>query len=199
MKLKNKYILEYNKFDNALKVPNGKKSNLTKKQWYQVRTPEFKAWFGDWENDPQNASKVLDENGEPLVVYHGSYDYGFTKFNKKLRGNTTSAKSAKKGFFFTDNKDLADYYARRSASGGIYSVFLNIKKPNIKDFKSEPVDTDKVLTKLIDYYDYDGAIALNLKDGFRIDNQYIAFQPNQIKSATDNNGDFNPNNENITK
>ncbi len=37
-------------------------------QWLAVRLQSFKAWFGDWENDPANASKVVDENGEPLVV-----------------------------------------------------------------------------------------------------------------------------------
>lgn len=53
-----------------LLAPNGKPSNLTSKQWHLVRTPEFKAWFGDWENDPENASKVVDENGEPKPLYH---------------------------------------------------------------------------------------------------------------------------------
>jgi hypothetical protein len=57
--------LEYTK----LLAPNGKPSNLTPEQWHLVRTPEFKAWFGDWENLPQTASKVVDENGEPLVVF----------------------------------------------------------------------------------------------------------------------------------
>jgi len=52
-----------------LLAPNGKKSNLTPEQWHLVRTPQFKAWFGDWENSPETASKVVDENGEPLVVY----------------------------------------------------------------------------------------------------------------------------------
>ena len=48
-------------------------TELTFHQWQQVRTPEFKAWFGDWENDPDNASKVINpKTGEPLVVYHGS-------------------------------------------------------------------------------------------------------------------------------
>ena len=55
-----------------LKAPNGNPSNLTLEQWRMVRTPQFKAWFGDWENEPENASKVVDENGEPMVVYHGS-------------------------------------------------------------------------------------------------------------------------------
>jgi len=57
----------------GLIAPNGKKSNLTPEQYKLVRTPEFKKWFGDWENDPKNASQVVDENGEPLVVYHGTY------------------------------------------------------------------------------------------------------------------------------
>lgn len=49
------------------------RTKLTYGQWVQVRTPEFKAWFGDWENDLANASKVTDpETGEPLVVYHGT-------------------------------------------------------------------------------------------------------------------------------
>ena len=33
----------------ALLAPNGKPSNLTPEQYRQVRTPEFKKWFGDWE------------------------------------------------------------------------------------------------------------------------------------------------------
>jgi hypothetical protein len=67
-------------------APNGKPSNLTHEQWHLVRTPEFKAWFGDWENDPENASKVLDENGEPLVVYHASTKE-FNVFDKQKSKN----------------------------------------------------------------------------------------------------------------
>lgn len=51
-----------------LKAPNGEPSNLSERQWVQVRTQAFKQWFGDWEKDPESASKVVDENGEPLVV-----------------------------------------------------------------------------------------------------------------------------------
>lgn len=58
--------------DGKLKAPNGKPSNLEYNQYVMVRTPAFVNWFGDWINDPENASKVVDENGEPLVVYHGS-------------------------------------------------------------------------------------------------------------------------------
>ena len=37
-----------------------------------IYTKEFKNWFGDWENDPDNSSKVVDSKGKPLAVYHGS-------------------------------------------------------------------------------------------------------------------------------
>jgi hypothetical protein len=69
-------------------------SNLTIEQSKLVRTPEFKAWFGDWENDPENSSKVLDENGEPLVVYHSS-DKEFNVFKLSNISN---------GFFFIDDE-----------------------------------------------------------------------------------------------
>ena len=42
-----------------LLAPNGKPSNLNPIQYKLVRTKAFKDWFGDWENDPANASKVI--------------------------------------------------------------------------------------------------------------------------------------------
>ena len=52
------------------RAPNGKESNLDERQYDEVRMGNFKKWFGDWENNPEEASKVVDANGEPLVVYH---------------------------------------------------------------------------------------------------------------------------------
>jgi hypothetical protein len=37
-----------------------------------TKSPAFKAWFGDWENDPKNSSKVVSKRGRPMVVYHGT-------------------------------------------------------------------------------------------------------------------------------
>lgn len=76
-------------------APNGKPSNLDERQWRQVRTPEFKTWFGDWEAAHNgkdgngvwardDVSKVVDENGEPLVVYHGTERGGFTTFRPDM-------------------------------------------------------------------------------------------------------------------
>lgn len=37
-----------------------------------VYTDEFFNWFGDWTaENKEDVSKVIDENGEPLIVYHG--------------------------------------------------------------------------------------------------------------------------------
>lgn len=59
---------KYKGTDQWMKAPNGKPTNLSERQWLQVRTPSFLKWFGDWINDSENASKILDENGEPKVV-----------------------------------------------------------------------------------------------------------------------------------
>lgn len=118
-------IVEAAKTNGAyLKAPNGNETNLTPEQWVLVRTERFKEWFGDWENDPENASKVLDGNGEPLVVYHGTPKGGFKAFNTD------------RGAFFADER-TANRYTRDRESKGItrnsrrqvYPVFLNIRTP----------------------------------------------------------------------
>lgn len=55
-----------------LLAPNGNVSNLSEDNYVLVRTKAFKEWFGDWISNPSEASKVVDENGEPLLVYHGT-------------------------------------------------------------------------------------------------------------------------------
>ena len=87
-----------------LKAPNGKDTNLTPKQWVRVRTKAFKRWFGDWENDPENASKVVDENGEPLVLYHGTSEFGFSVFDSEYSDDGLS-------LFFSLDEDVARSYA----------------------------------------------------------------------------------------
>jgi hypothetical protein len=90
-------------------APNGKPSNLDDIQWEQVRTPAFKKWFGDWENDPENASKVVDENGEPLVVFHGSKSFDINEFDIS-QSKRKSSGLKEFGTYFTDNTKLAKAY-----------------------------------------------------------------------------------------
>jgi len=99
----------------GLIAPNGKPSNLTPEQYKLVRTPQFKAWFGDWENDPNNASKVVDDNGEPLVVYHGS-DYEFTIFKNDRQ------------IYFATNREYAIQLTDTWKDSNAKAYFLNIRK-----------------------------------------------------------------------
>lgn len=183
--------------DGYLKAPNGKPTNLNERQWLQVRTQNFKDWFGDWENDPKNASKVVDENGEPMVVYHGSSN-SFSEFSKKMMGSTGTA-AAKKGFWFAANPEVASFFAQYEDKN-IYPVFLNIKAlAKTNDAKlsryelMSGVGHNKrrdVLQKAI-REGKNGAMFLNTVDygGDRTDT-FVAFSPNQIKSATANVGTF---------
>lgn len=103
-----------------MKAPNGKPTNLNERQWLQVRTKNFINWFGDWINDPSNASKVVDENGEPLVVYHGSKDNSFTIFD------STKNDKGQKGFFFTNDRTMASSYGKNPRG-----FFINSRNPYI--------------------------------------------------------------------
>ncbi|HHT7859298.1 LPD3 domain-containing protein [Pasteurella multocida] len=116
----------YEAYQQAVK---GGKTELSYRQWVQVRTPEFKAWFGDWENDPKNASKVVNpKTGEPLLVYHGSSNYGFNTFKDE----------GVRGIYFTDNQDIAkSYFDKNNSNGGYYGTFLNIRNPSESDFEGQ--------------------------------------------------------------
>lgn len=65
-------------------------------------TPEFKNWFGD--------SKVVNDAGQPQVVYHGT-TAAFDQFDSNKGGAATGAKSAEKGFFFSSSPEVASSYA----------------------------------------------------------------------------------------
>lgn len=171
-------------------------SNLDERQWLHVRTKAFKEWFGDWENDPANASKVVDENKEPLVVYHGTMEPGFNIFEQQIW-------QPRKGFYFTEKNVNAKAY------GEIYSCFLNIKNPKIYDFKGNnwnnpPYNgiksTDDAVNKTPENK-YDGTIIYNVVDSggsfVGVGNDYIAFNSNQIKSATYNIGTYYKENDDI--
>lgn len=153
-----------------LLAPNGKPSNLTTKQYKLVRTPEFKKWFGDWENDPENASKVVDKNGEPLVVYHVT-DSDFHIFDKK---------KSKEGFFFSANKERLKAYNKKI----ILSVFLRIKNPSSNEFKRTGFDG---------IMDFGQSKSKDVSSLYEI----IAFEPNQIKLADGTNTTFDKDNNDI--
>ena len=188
-----------------MKAPNGKQSNLSPRQWVQVRTKAFKDWFGDWENDPDNSSKVVDENGEPMVVYHGTQSE-FSSFDKDA---ILERKDGIKGFYFVTEKrrgSVAGYYAQEN--GNVMPVFLNIRQPLVKstiekyDVKDIPSGSDGIISTAGNdierrYYDYtdEQVKTERVKKGDIV--EIVAFEPTQIKSATDNVGTFDQNNPDI--
>ena len=193
-------------------APNGKQSNLTDVQYDTVRTPAFKKWFGNWETDPENASKVVDENGEPMVTYHGSAA-DFNVFDKKKLGSLTNTEIAKAGFFFASNKAAADQYA---FIGGLKNPYLENKLTESRAFflniKNPYKGTNQEWNDLLNWASngsrkYDSPTALKkankefkeflLKenfDGVDFDNglEIVAFEPTQAKLADGTNTTFKP-------
>lgn len=181
-----------------LLAPNGKPSNLTERQYAQVRTKAFIDWFGDWVNDPKNASKVVDENGEPLVVYHG--------ISKEDINTFRTNNGWLHGIYFSKNKKIAEAYAKDNI---IKPVFLNVK--NLKKIPSEKsqdviilsgnkvplelafkMQTEEVIPIIKEHYD---GVVMYTQGG--LDHEIVVYNSNQIKSATDNIGTFSKENNNI--
>ena len=189
-----------------LLAPNGKVSNLTEKQYAQVRTKAFKDWFGDWENNPSQASKVVDENGEPLVVYHYTDNEGLTKFSTEFDNYFSKTGGTKKAIFFTTDNVVPgsedNFLTSRKAK---LSLFLNIK--NLETFNGTKDDLHKqgtsyreVVNKSSEREGSENGIVFTGFDDNRKENQtiYIVHNPNQIKSATDNTGAFSSTENDIT-
>ena len=174
----------------------------------------------------ENCSKIVDANGEPLVVYHGTPTGGFTIFRDES--------------YFSPLMWYAEKYKNPAASSNrssrdvgtpmIYEVFLNIRKPfdtrnaaEKKIFETDffrkwgngaplserglPDWTDA--TDLLEFIeenelDYDGLI---LDEGGYPDgnggvilrgHSFVPVTPNQIKSSTDNRGTFDGSSPDIT-
>ena len=90
-------------------------------------TLEFRRWFGDWKNDPEHASKMVDKEGRPFVCYHGSHEE-FTEFQDKYHWNDSGYFG--KGFYFTfsDNREASKAEAKFYGPI-IYECYLNIRNP----------------------------------------------------------------------
>lgn len=150
-------------------------SNLSPELQGFVRTPEFKEWFGDWENDPDNASKVVDENGEPLLVYAG-LPAGIEELNNNNRLHTGSDET---GYYFTARRTNARAMAQQRRDpvtdeivpSSVYSAFLNA--PNLYTVRQgDGVKTTRVLEQ-----DIPPGV-----DGYKNDklSEYVVFSPDQV-------------------
>jgi len=181
----------------------------------QTETPQFKRWFGD--------SKVVDENGEPKIMYHGSNrsDGGglslgdievFDRlYTKKALGRKRSIDQVGSWFSDKPGQDGAGAYG----SDVLYPVFLSVKNPwrprngansMIRlaarrsgidpDQITAPIDPEP-LRDWLKIRGYDGIIFERGEvDG--LDSEVVvALEPEQIKSATGNIGTFDPANPDI--
>lgn len=171
----------------------------------QRETPEFKKWFGD--------SKVVDEKGNPLVVYHGTANT-FSEFKKSTKKTKNSFdRDSSAGIYFSDSPDQSEYFARAKAaqkntklwempSGQqIYPVYLSMENPLEYDFENKFKEPDVIIniSKQAKKQGHDGVILKNVFDApiGKPATVYLVFKPTQIKSAIGNSGAFDPNNPNI--
>ncbi len=130
-------------------------------------------------------SKVLDENGEPLVVLHGS-QIEWNAFNM----NEARQNSDIVGAYFSSAREEAETYGY---GGYIREFYLNIQTPAPYDYAYDvftdnrtKMDSGAIAREALLTEGYDEVI---LREEGEND-EYIVFNPNQLKSATDNNGDF---------
>lgn len=165
----------------------------------------FKKWFGD--------SKVVDSNGNPLKVYHGTTK-DFSKFSDETKGSRTNHNKEDVGYHFTNDPSYADVYASTSTMKGymtyvemfpneaddvkhnirtsnIMPVYLRIEKPYyIPNAKIDKSVIDEALEN-----GCDGIIG-KLGDTTK---EYVVFSPNQIKSAVGNKGNYNIDSDDINE
>lgn len=139
-----------------LKAPNGKPTNLTPKQWVQVRTKAFKRWFGDWESNPDNASKIVDANGEPLVVEHSTWNEDFYTFNIERLGESSGDEGLYGAGFYFGNVGHTQLYGDRAIR-----VYLDAKSPLVL-----PEDNImKSFDYLVENFDKEGLRDIVVKNG----------------------------------
>jgi len=199
-------------------APNGKPSNLTHEQWHLVRTPEFKAWFGDWENDAENASKVVDENGEPMAVFHGTANvdyFDIKKNNGSIEFDTNRKSIAKRTsrgeIYFSTKYAVAEQFSNikllqddegtveENQEGIVLTFFINIKNPKyIKANYMHIWDLTKIQLYAIKNSLNDGIIIEKVYDTLwgEEDSEYlsdviIVHSSNQAKLADGSNTTFN--------
>lgn len=179
-------------YDHKLsKIEKGKLLDLIESQGANISdfgtTPDSKSTITDFSGVKDiklvsllqtNSSKVVDENGEPLVVYHGTG----AKFNA-----FSTKKTATPMFYFTSERHkIEEGVVGAKSSGRIVEAYLNMRKP------AGWSEDDRLTTDQIKHKGYDGKALLD--DGYNV---YVAFYPNQIKSATDNVGTFDGENADI--
>lgn len=107
--------------------------NVNKKINNITQSKQFIRWFGDWQNSPAKASKAVDNNGEPLVLYHQT-GKEFTTFDTKQKGSGEFDSEMPTGIFMKPtNNDIG-------VGGNIQMpLYASIKNPLIVNNRGELV------------------------------------------------------------
>lgn len=166
-----------------------------------TNSSDFKEWFWDYEKDPKNASKVVDKEWKPMMVYHGTPRKEYINvFDKNRAWKTQSADF--KWIFFTDEKWIADVFSHEQLpwsssfwvklweKGRVYSSYLNMRNPLdfnqkiTKEFAEELYNYRKIEPQywwwVLDYYPW-----AEWKEKFI--NQVMKSHPQSIKFLLDMN------------
>lgn len=178
----------------------------------QTQTPAFKRWFGD--------SKVVDDNGEPLVVYHGSPDARFMQENPVFMSMSDRygqqegvgvfwfAKDRRAAQSYTDQRRAFDF---QNAEPDIVPAYIKMENPLVidaggrewRDAQNRGKTTDVI--KRAKAEGHDGVIIRRVRDDYNNNartpatDTYAVFNSRQIKSATGNRGTFDPADPNIMR
>lgn len=145
-------------------------------------SPEFRRWFGD--------SKVINSKGKPLRVFHGTAK-SFEVFGGQYQ-------------YFTDDRFVAEEYARDASGDVLIEAYLSIKNPKVFDGAPTRDELSNAISEGHDGAIFNGRLerdgyGVPLDDGVENGMVYITFRPEQIKSAIGNNGNFDASNPNITQ
>lgn len=146
--IKHTYNDMYSVGESDFFAPNGSRSELSNELNELIRTPQFKEWFGDWElsylyKDVESfdipCSKVVNENYEPLLVWHGTgAEFSYFRFD-----NVPAA-------YFARKQEYSQWFANLQGGDNGYTIpfFLNIRNPlDLTHF-----GTKQVLPK--DFFDF---------------------------------------------
>lgn len=139
--------------------------------------------------NPTPSSKVVNADGTPKVVYHGT-NKDFTVFQ-----------SASGMYWFSESKDYAEEMAHERRGKNVIGAYLNIKNPYITKLSpnqfSNPNYEAGIIRKAI-AGKHDGIIITNdTTNDLMAETFYVVFDNKQIKSATDNIGTFDGSNPDI--
>ena len=122
-------ILEAAAASNGIVRRFDEKINMSVKNVTQSQ--QFKRWFGDWQNQPEKASKVVNADGTPKVVYHQT-DGEFTVFDTRKQGAGTRDSETPFGIFMkSSDRDIGLRGKKQMA------LYANIRNPLIAQNRAD--------------------------------------------------------------